>query len=294
MNAYFYKSPSHAQPGRVDLQSYVKEFGFLDWLNDEQRRKLRALFLLDQDPYKKEELVALIADVVAAAVSQLIRIERIEPKIVLKMIRFSRDLLLDLGYKETNMMRLPEEVGPGENLTLIAGCQGRRTLRSRTLAIAECIPTIPGHFTIFPCGLRPPGEKKVQIPDESARIENLILETFPPTLDARTKFTTVNIQIESQSSSTLENVQKFLDMVKERTSSGNLQKVFLVTSTWHLPKLATLFEEQIAARGISVEKIVLVGSEQLGNLTDASKDLKYAKQALFRLYLYVLQHELLC
>lgn len=117
------------------------------------------------------------------------------------------------------------------------------------------------------------------------RMENLFFEGVRRSRSFISKITTNNIEVEARSQRTDQNIKQFFALnLLEKQPSAN---VALVSSTFHLARLAQNFEANVGARASHVNLLLLVGSERLDRLESAAADEKYAKQVFFQLALFI-------
>lgn len=270
---YYYKKPCYKLSiVEQDLSSHYKLLNFNNRLFGKPEEFNNLLTLTD---------INILADALASVMTEMYCEGYLDKKLILEGLMLCRDLVSSLGFNETNNYRLHEYWDGKPTVLLVAGCQVESMVRNRVVAARRLCELLPPPITIVFSGFHPPRER-VKIKNESVRMENIFFEDVPEQkYNLFSKITKHTIEIEGASGHTEENIKKFIELgLIEKEPKVN---VVLVTSTFHLPKLAEIFEDKIGKLSDHINTILLVGSEKLNRLDSTAKDEKYAKQVFFRL-----------
>jgi hypothetical protein len=203
-------------------------------------------------------------------------------------------MLEDGGFEETALYEAERQARPGENYVLLVfGCQGHLVRDYRAAAafhVLKRLHSVP--LKIVFSGHHPaePGSKKVVLClDEARALEREFSRHIDrdPEVAKRHNFT---LALENRSASTQENLANFFagDYLRDNDST-----LFLVSSTFHLPRLAKDAESIIAkdpAAAARVKRLFLVGSETHPAQDPVALEANYIKAMLFEVYNHLFQY----
>jgi len=275
-----------------DMSTHRGNLKFAEWLHRGSASKFFDLLtnpdvdeICRDEPEKKSGgTVSVLADVLASVLTEMYGRKYVDKRWILNGLRFCRDLVSSLGYRETNEGRFLDHCDGKPNVVLVAGCQNRRMMRNRVAAARRLCRILPAPISIVFSGVHPP-RNRAPIPDESMRMENLFFEGLRGVPNFMSKITRNSIEIEAKSKRTGENIKEFFALkLLEKQDSSN---VALVSSTFHLARLAQYFEADVGERVKHVNTLLLVGSERLDRLEKVAADKQYAKQVFFQLALFM-------
>lgn len=273
---------SSSETGRQDLTEYYRLYGFHRWVYSSQLDNIREFC---------EKNGNTLADVLAAQAANLFETEQLRRKeFVVQGLQFCRDVLMDRGYKE---MDVPGITNIGKsaprNVMLTVGCQTEELLESRIRATVDTCFQLASAQCLVDLVLsgNNPGSPKVRIQNESSRMRLSFFDLWQKQRNMDLlKRLNVDVLSEYESSKSGENVSRFLEMKRDVLKEKN--NLFIVSSNFHLNRLSLEVENQIRHMpDFNIQKIVLVGSEDVKRSTIVSAHHSYVKSMLFEIYRYL-------
>lgn len=261
------------------------------------------------DPSKKAPSAAPYADMWASIFTHLLSPQRDNPGPLRDALWSCGAILQDQGYE---IKAITKDIIPTHSFDvamLVPGCQTPKMLKQRALVGAQvwCQMMERAENTrCFLSGARPPNEKRVTTPNESALMRKEFLEFFarhqnkhPENLDVEMGITARDVRCDPKSDTTKTNIRRFVDtIVKDGTS--NLRLIVVVSSTFHLIRLAPILEDALAnlwRRPNSAPRklqLALVGAETDEFVSEPEKapliwDPVYMKSLFFEVFKYLAQ-----
>jgi DUF218 domain len=206
-----------------------------------------------------------------------------------------RDTIVNLGFDEISETRFEEVFTPhrsnGPIVILVTGCQEPRMLERRIIRLVRF--TIDMHekgipFEVVFSGRHPERESSVTMRNESVRMETMYIskmrEMRPEFLNSL-KITP--ILFDANSSDTRQNIEEF---VKFYVNQNKKSAIVIISSTFHLIRIAKEFKNEINKRDEKDKSIIpcimLVGAEDedYSKKLNDSDDVNYLKLMLFDIY----------
>lgn len=268
------------------FEEYRAELNFLPWLHD--RRNPRLLALLGKKWFR-----SFLADVGASALNQMVYRRHIGPRsgiggddpnwtpIVDKLAELFDQRVQSLGFHKGTDAKAWREDHPGKSLVIVAGCQREAMYRRRARAAVRFVTTaeLTGAEVIFsganPIAMR----RRLTGPAEEAQttLEAAALrEVFESELPRRTaKQLRLRLREESESANTKQNLVNSLDRLG--TSVRSFKQLVVVSSSFHVPRLAIEVESVLKARKHRFESLTLVGSELAYSKSSGKPSVKWSK-----------------
>jgi hypothetical protein len=257
------------------LPTDVKKLAFLEKIYPKAQATFRSAI--------RAQKVEQYVDVVAAALTLLKMNGFLSSKLVTRATEVCRDVVRRQGYRVRDWTELSQILGSRRNIVLIPGCQGRTILKSRAEAAADFCSKASGRIDVIFSGSHPPDSKEVIEPDEAGMAQQYFNDAMKkrrsslprgvhlivPTAEVRSKNTEQNVSYSLRT-------RPFRDPGRKN--------VIVVSSAFHLPRVAQALEKRLRRQNHGVERLILVSAEPIGRLTKVSNHETYAKQALFLLY----------
>jgi hypothetical protein len=271
------------------------------------------------DPTKKSLAAAAYADMWAAVYSHLVTTRQGDPSLLRDALFCCESILSDQGYVSRVALRDVVPTKPDSRIAmLVPGCQTRKILRNRAVVGAdvyhrftfkEGLPT----FCLL-SGARPSKSGRVRIRDESRILHKHFVEHLAlcqnkhvQDLDNETSLIARDIVVDAKASLTAANVRNFVSTLRDqftRAARSRPQMIVVVSSTFHLIKLAPALEEGL--RGLRSEDLalppsldlLLVGAENVNGIESPSTspivwDPSYSKYMFFEIFNYLAKRGLL-
>lgn len=276
---------------RLTMIDYHTSFNFLDRTNADKQSRIKEMLKNGDDR-------SFLADIGAATLARLIKGSTViggnyvNTSLINEALQCCRSIISKSNYDSIALSDLHDTIPTHENnIMLVAGAQDRSILESRIEAAYNCAKSLHNvNFTIALAGLQPPVPKQVRIRDEAKEMK-IILENFINKYGLTGRHSLpkiINIESESESETTRQNIQKLykktvLDTVK-------MNNIFIVSSTFHLARLAVEMETQIIENhNYKVGFVVLVGAEENCDTSPVSQSYKYVKAMFYEIYNYLLE-----
>jgi hypothetical protein len=234
-------------------------------------------------------------DLAAAVMAHLAYRNWLDKEIIAEQaLRYCRTMLEDAGFEETALYEIKSQLDSEENhVILVFGCQGHKVRDYRASAafhVLKKLANVPlkvvfsGHHPA-----EPGSTKTVRTNDEARALEREFsrLVDQDPDVANRHNFT---VSLENQSTSTRQNLENFFngDYLREQKAT-----LFLVSSTFHLPRLARDAEQLIGADSnikSMVQRLYLVGSETHPSEDPVTLEAIYIKAMLFEVFHHLFQY----
>ena len=292
---YFVKKlvGNREQHGPIDWQALWRTLDFQGLINYANRKKELAVALAkgSSSPRLPPELAAAVhahVDYRArsiggpetnAAMNQLAN----------AAVRYCELMLYEQDYISTSGGQLipSDRTVP---LFVFFGAQTPDILSSRIKAGVDALAELDATEATIVFSGKNPGDAefgKTQTPNEAVELEHLFwkaVDSHPILKRRRNKW---EIKLENKSSNSRSNLQYTLtvECLKEPTW------LYLVSSTFHLPRLARLSERHIEENGLDeIKQIILVGAERRVEWDPVVKTPPYLKWMMFVVYEHVLRH----
>lgn len=275
---YFLKNN---EQGLIDLRDCQKTFDFRSRVYKDHILAVKELLV---------EKPIVVFDLAAALVSTLYMEAYVHKKAFERALECCRKLLEDLGFQWididtlTNKLR-QREVNP-RNIVLVAGCQDEQMIRRRAESAAGFCAKWNVNLEVVFSG-RNPGAGKNVIDDESQIMLNYFIQymnrrrQIAPDLGLPKLNTTY---FEDASNNTKKNVENFWEkfMLPFRAMPTN---VIVVSSTFHLIRLAESLLERLNEAACDVKNLVLVGAEeQEDEVVHEESSARYMKLMMFDVF----------
>lgn len=294
---YMYKDVNATVSGpKIKLSRYFDYFSFYEYLNGDNAELMRS------EIAARPELAKNYADFAASVIAKLASHASTEEnrKNIIMALETCRDILGNHGYKEIGERNLDSRVarasGVQKNTVMVAGCQSPKILFARVKAAAHVVHHISPYLDIVFSGSRP-NNKEVIIQDESERMDimfdRLIKDGFFSETQIK-RMNSIRFYQETQSTTTRENIQRLFEdghLVSPQKGKSN---VYLVSSTFHLPRLAAEVEKYLNTSEFKqyINFIVLCGADDLNDPIIPTGTPGYLKTLYFELYHYLLQQDI--
>jgi hypothetical protein len=280
---YYSKTlPGRQQLVGKDFFEAKKLFDFSSFVHHEKRVRLQT---------KSDE--SFLADVTAAVVTQLHYRQWLKPKALKKALEHCHDILEDVGYRLTGLQTLHDQVkASNHHVIFVAGCQTRDLYESRVRAAFKLLKGVHVPFHIVFSGLHQKPqvgvEHRAKTPDEAGAMERYFdsLITHAPEFRRHTRF---HVRLEKQSKSTESNVKGLMSLpgILKR---GRTNRIFVVSSLFHLPRLSSTLEKYIHdnRRDYKIQ-LILVGAEDHQTVAAVCRDHRYVKNLFHQVFFHLLQ-----
>jgi len=275
---------------RLTMIDYHTSFNFLDRTNADKQSRIKEML-------KNSEDISFLADIGAATLARLIKGSTViggnyvNTSLINEALQCCRSIISKSNYNSIALSDLHDIVPTHEfNIMLVAGAQDRSILESRIEAAYNCAKSLHNvSFTIALAGLQPPVPKQVRIRDEANEMK-IMLESFINRYGLIGRHSSpkiINIESESESETTRQNIQKLYK--KGELDANKINNIFIVSSTFHLARLAHEMETQIKEnQKYKVGFVVLVGAEENCDSSPVTQSYKYVKAMFYEIYNYLL------
>jgi len=267
-----------------DFSEAQKLLNFIPFVHREKLRKLR-----DDPAYDP----SFVADIAASVITQFNYRHWLEQKAIRKALEHCHDILEDMGYRLLGLQTLHDEVqANNHHVMFVAGCQTRELYESRVRAAFKVLRGVHVPFSIVFSGLHQKPQvgqqHRAKTPDEAGAMERYFdsLITHAPEFRKHRRFQT---QLEKQSKSTEANVAELMalpDILKKSKTN----RIFVVSSLFHLPRLATTLERYIAInrKGFSIQLILVGAEDHQGTVAPVCDDQRYVKNLFHTVFEHLL------
>lgn len=225
----------------------------------------------------------IIADAGAAAITQAYRTANLSDEYVNKLLEYCHAAVQSIGYKTETIEEVAKAISGSErNMMLVLGCQTLKMLCARVNAGIEVVRRIGGPFEVVFVGCNPTPNATASIVNEARE-----MQVYFKSLIADDSLLSSRIGVKSwtepASTDTKGNIKQFID--SGLLNGANNQRVLLVSSTFHLMRIAVeleLYQEVMAQK--NVRSIVLVGSESPYAKDQVKALPPYIKQLAFEVF----------
>ncbi len=268
---------------RINLEPYIEFLQFTRAIDPDQR---------DQIKKATEDKPIAIADLLAALVYRLFITETLERNaFVEKCLRCCEAMLENEGFDIVDINDVLQTANEAIHcLVLAPGCQTDELLMSRVRATEEVcykLVSIGKPVQLFFSGKNPGLRAGVppSILNESKTMQMWFWDLWARRQQASDFRRLLNIRLltEDASKTSVENIKRILEMSRSRLQEGG--NIFIVSSTFHLIRLAKALENELRADdSLRVSSIVLVGSEI--SASNVSMHKAYVKSMVFNLFRY--------
>lgn len=210
-------------------------------------------------------------------------------------LRYCRTMIEDAGFDETALYKIKDEAQRDLNyVMLVFGCQGHTVRDARARAafhVVKRAPAIP--FTVVFSGRNPSenAERLVRVKNEARALEREFSRLVDQDLEMAQRHNFHIARMEEESSSTVENLANFLK--GNYLKKGVETHLFLVSSTFHLPRIAAGAERLIAGDleiQETVNRLFLVGGETNVAEDPITKEAPYVKAMFYEVFEHVFKH----
>lgn len=264
---------------RVDFTKYRALLSFIHRIHVDKRAAFTEAILVDRNT---------IADQAASAVAHLQDGGYVSDALFRDALDYCHDILLDRGYAFSTADEVAS-VRYGPSVMMLAGCQDRPMLRARVEAAYSTVRRLGVPFRLVFSGLNPDARS----PGAAVRTVNEAREMqayFFALRDRDPKGRLVEVEplprLDEDATNTIANVTNFLS---ERFLFAEPSEVFLVSSTFHLVRLAEKVDNRLSEDpSLSVARVVLVGAESNFTSPVIPTPTRYLKSMLHDLYMHAL------
>ncbi|SRR6266496_2428547 len=267
-----------------DFSEAQKLLNFMPFIHRDKLERLRDDLASDK---------SFIADIAASVITQFNYRHWLEPKAIRKALEHCHDILEDMGYRLLGLQTLHDEVqANNHHVMFVAGCQTRELYESRVRAAFKVLKGVHVPFSIVFSGLHQKPqvgkEHRAKTPDEAGAMERYFdsLITHAPEFRKHRRFQT---HLEKQSKSTEANVTELMS-VKGILQKDKTNRIFVVSSLFHLPRLAFTLEDYIAKhrRGFVIQLILVGAEDHQGTVAPVCSDQRYIKNLFHTVFDHLL------
>ena len=230
------------------------------------------------------------ADTAASAITQTHSLGALNPQFVNKLLAYCHNAIQGCGYELEVMhgvSRLLTE--GGRNIMLVLGCQTLQLLHARVDAALGALRALPDHFQVVFAGSNPTGGAGPSaITNEAKEMRSYFDSCLQR--DTNGLITRLGLEqwVEPESADTKGNVRQFLGSPVLDTNEP--KRVFLVSSTFHLMRIAVEIEAHVGAlRDKQVTQLVLLGSEDIYDQAPTKLLPEYVKSLAFEVFFDMLK-----
>ncbi len=268
---------------RADVGFRTERFTFLDRL---EKRKWPELARMIR-PATDVDHGRLVAEVIAASVAKLHAVSLTSNGLIEEGLRYLLDLMAVQGYAELSDHSLRKNLSndPTRKVVVVVGCQTEEILESRVKRAYELARVVGDRATIVLSG-KCPNRPRVRIANESERMAGILERLIDQRgTGAEGRVPYIQVVLENKSDDTKANVREILDHPDVFDTSA-VHTVFMVSSTFHLPRLAVCFEEVLRTKADLATRInhVIFSHSEEAKATRLTRRPEYVKATLFEIY----------
>jgi len=179
---------------------------------------------------------------------------------------------------------------------LVAGCQTKEMLRARVQKAFQVFRSLHTDIKIVFSGRNPSTKgrrRKFKTLNEAKEMERQFFSFVSASSDKMAAYSTFKVGIEETSKSTETNIEKFLTGGFLSRTDGN--HLYIVSSSFHLPRLAKALDsylvKNMATMPEKIEKVILIGAEDILSINEIVRIPSYVKQMFFDVFLFLMSEE---
>lgn len=276
----------------VDFRQHYHRLDFRCRVNPDYDKTIRELL-------EDENTAALVPDLAAAVVSHLAFSQQkagdyVGERLIQDALEYCHDILLDYGFHFARLQRLVDDSPPDRCYSmLILGCQDRPMLRSRVEAGYTLMRELRRPFRVIFSGRNPARDadgarsSKVRTVCEASEMEDMFFRFKAADSDGERVVLDSASALDVNAVNTEANLRGFSDAHVLDPSRRN--RVFLVSSTSHLIKIAELVGRMPNPKHGEIERIVLVGGEHHSTPGQVPTPYRYLKTMMFDVFRHILR-----
>lgn len=263
----------------IDFSEYINSFAFFEYIH---RNNLNEFHASDDKSRK------ISADFAASVVAKLFA-KRANDDIIVKGLHCCRDILLSKNYNETPLNHLHNHAIKHTSINhviLVAGCQTDEILKSRVDAAIRLIRILHTDVEIVFVGGAPERDK-VKIRSESTRMMSVLENRIQQGVLSEhnlIRLRSRKIFSENASQNTEQNIEQFFN--EGFISTDKQYYLYLVSSTFHLLRLANDFEKNLKTLGYdkNIQRLILFGADDINSPSVTAKSGIYIKLMFFDIF----------
>lgn len=233
------------------------------------------------------------ADVAAAAITILYEFDYTEKdKLINIASRFCHDLIEDKSFRVIELLELHDLAleRRKNSILIVPGCQPPDMWQSRVNAAISFLRDIHVNFKVVFSGLHPSitKRKSLKTMDEAVAMKNY----FEYSIKGSQKLSNVSrfvVYTEEFSDTTSSNIAQVMADENIAESEGN--NLFVISSLFHLPKLANIIEEYKESKKKTIDLVTLVAAENYLSKNELMYQPAYVKQLFFVFFNFLLKVE---
>jgi hypothetical protein len=242
--------------------------------------------LVDDDNYRHA------ADIAASVLSHAYSDRALNVGFLKQLLEYSHHAVQGRGYDLEDIGDLGDFAqSAGRNIMLIAGCQSLQLMHSRVDVALQSLNSLPSRFQVVFVGSNPSGGTYPSSVLHEAREMKAYFKTrlfsYSEELSRRIK---LEQWVDSQTADTRGNIEQFMN--SNVLHGDEPKRIFLVSSTFHLMRVAAELELQLPQLAKHrVASVILIGSEAVYDEWLAQAKPESIKSLAFEVYYDLLRND---